>query len=307
LCGWYKIGFSSLERSISVVACKPTACGNGFNNAPDCNTCYAANYFDSNTSVQACVGCPAKSYCTGGLDYPRPCPAGNYCAPYRNVPERCPIKAYCQESVDKPTYCAEGYTSPAGSTDSDSCLVYPCINGATNIPSCNTCYTSNYFDNSISVCSACPAGSYCIGGIDQPKPCPKGSYCSYYSASPKRCPVNTYCGLSTQSPNYCLTGYSSPSGSSVASACTKDPCTNRAINFPDCNNCNPRNYFDSVVTPKACLPCPAGSYCVGGASVPQLINPASAAQNCESEDSNSCVTRLSACKIVQLARIVNPQ
>ena len=93
-----------------------------------------------NETLDACVGCPARSWCAGGATQPRPCSRGGFCLTNSSQPtpceagryqgdagatacKVCPFFAWCAAGSSAPTPCSSGTVGDAeGLKTQEDCL-----------------------------------------------------------------------------------------------------------------------------------------------------------------------------------------
>ena len=182
---------------------------------------------------QSCTPCPPSKYCVNGFV------AGNCSAGY-----------FCKFGQGSPV----PYVNVSAFADNYALFTYletinggPCTPGhycprGTSIPiSCpNKTVRAEPFGASVADCGVCPAGYTCQPGDPVPTPCERGKYCPV-SSLPIECPIGTF-----------------------------NPFTQKS-KLDECLNC-PAGYFCNAlgITNYNRWPCPAGSYCLVGATNPTL-------------------------------------
>lgn len=254
--------------------------------------CYIQGYYANQTGLSACVVCPKGFECTGGTIDPAPCPQGYYCAigsneRFKGVKqpcpegtlgartglseetqcEDCPGGKYCQLTAlknytgicDPGYYCRRRATRSAPTEDAahDPKWFGPCPTGGYYCPAGSVepqpCMPGRYAPNgqqqikSAEECTKCKAGSYCANGKQTTVtgPCADGYFC--LEGSPTSHPNSSYGGL-------CPAGYKCPSGSAWPEPCVQGT-------------------YQNSTGQKVCLSCPAGFFCAGNTTVPDICPP----------------------------------
>ena len=209
----------------------------------------------------------------------------------------CPDKYYCLDELP-PIPCPPGYISPTGSLTCTACTdgTYESANVCVNCPAGHYCPTpvsppypcpfGTYSAGSTVACSPCTAGSMCAMGSSSatqyacppgfkcetiqvdpddaailatwPLPCTPGEYSLAGTCTP--CTAGYYCPLGTQDPEQypCPPGHYCPLGSAIPLTC-------------DAGTYN--RLWKKSDKATECLDCPAGSYCVEGATNPYICPP----------------------------------
>jgi hypothetical protein len=200
-----------------------------------CTPCNIGYYSTAGSSN--CINCPAGTYgsttkltsaaCSGAIT----CPAGKYAVP-----------GATSNTLTNTSVCAScfaGLSSPAGSTSSSACT--QCVAGTystagTVCTNCPAGKSSSAGSTSSANCIDCIAGTYSTGngGSCLPLTCPVGKYALPGATSNTLTDANVCAS--------CSSGFSSPSGSTISSACTQ---------------CGAGKYSTAGT---ACTNCPAGTY-----------------------------------------------
>ena len=186
------------------------------------------------------------------LGFPPSCSAGLYGGQFTTVAQSsplcsglCPAGFTCGVATVTPVVCERGGYCPAGSP-----AARPCPSGRHG----NTAGLS-----SADQCIACPAGTSCGVGATDPMPCSPGTIAPNGSSA-----TCTPCSEGTYQPNagrtgcdVCGQGYYCPPGSSarIPASCNEGSFLPAGRAFADQSDCEP---------------CPIGSWCVGGKSVPKF-------------------------------------
>ena len=196
--------------------------------------------------MDACMPCPAGSWCAGGSTQPQPCSRGTYCPANVSVSTDCPAgrfgeelkltDANCSGICTRGHYCEEGSSTPL-----------PCEAG-------------RYHDSTLEVllskedCIPCEPGFSCPAGAAQPDGCAPGSFApNASSATCDRCPAGTYqsdeqataCEVCAQTA-WCAAGSSAPT-----------PCSNGTY-----------GNGTGLQSKGECLPCEMGYWCSAGVAIP---------------------------------------
>jgi len=160
---------------------------------------YTYNPLASRTSSDACLACPAGSFCSveGTSDYRAYlCPPGHYC-PYAKTrsPSPCPSGTYvgkpgaatleeclpcpegfaCPEATAWPQPCQNGTYCPAGSGSATECRPGTYCPALAREPSVSP---AAFYQpqRAADFYSHCPNGTYCIKGASAPTTCPAGHF-----------------------------------------------------------------------------------------------------------------------------------
>lgn len=239
------------------------------------------NSYQSGASIFSCAPCQAGFACvsTGmrAVDVSNICQKGYYCPAGSSSTTQypCPAGTYSDETgLSAQSSCAScppGYTCDVASQTADwiPCPAgYYCPLGTaagTAIPCPRGSYSPTTKRTSLADCLPCSAGSYCIGGQSQVSgACAPGYYCPTNSTSPttNACPAGTYTtSTSLSSSSSCSAtapGYYTDAGASVMVLCPAGRYSSVA---------NTAAASDGGLSP-FCQPCPAGSYCITGATGP---------------------------------------
>ncbi len=198
--------------------------------------------------------CTLGQYCPVGASMWMPCPAGKFCV-NATIAQDCSAGRWSNSTglivTSQCTECAAG--------------TYGSISGQTSA--------------AIACPFNCTSGQYCPAGSPSSSPCPAGSYCTN-SSTISQCPPGRWSGsnglVSATSCTLCVAGtYGNVAGqTSVGAAC---PFTCAAGTYGNTTG------QTSVVD--ACLPCPVGSYCIGGAN----ITACTSGQYCPANSSTSVI------------------
>ena len=232
--------------------------------------------------------CPAGSYCPIAAIAPIGCPKGTY----NPVAGRGSL-ADCLPTI--PGY----YTDTVGSTgySSNTCTAgYFCLSmssTATQYPCPPGTYSGNVAAASPLECVPCPSGSYCLSATAVPADCPQGFYCPTGTSKPEACPEGTYSSTTklfdSRSCLACLTGKfcyrrnqtaatddcdegffciggskrPEPTDSITGKACPRGGYCVAGTTSPA--SCPAGKYMaiEGAIAVTQCIPCPAGSYCLG--------------------------------------------
>ncbi|XP_043937062.1 neurogenic locus notch homolog protein 1-like [Protopterus annectens] len=252
-----------------------------------------------NKRVEDCLLCPEGAYCPPGTAKTPFCPEGTYRMEKGGKSledcQLCPSGYFCPRSATaNPKACGTGSFSVPGSVSCQPCLEgYYCSDEATS----ETVMLANMACPPGLICSgglknlpnhssgACPIGYYCLRGDIDPKPrlCPNGTYNDHLGLGSLSqctpCPSGKYCFSNGTEPQplveptgNCPDGYYCPEGTGLPFSY---PCglgnyrnSLKSERGDVCYPCPPGYYCDTLgmVSPKWC---PAGFYCVEGASSPQ--------------------------------------
>jgi len=248
-------------------ASAPVPCAAGTYNPMEqqssCLICDAGFYCPNQSTIWL-KDCPLGSYCPNGTYSPPFCPPGTYGAALRlrSVDEctTCPMGQYCQN---------QGMTAPSGPCSPG----FFCTGGAIlPTPPLAASYGG-----------PCPLGHWCPEGTSVPSPCPAGQYLPTMRESASDacldCPPGFACNQS---------GLGAPSSSCSAGYY----CTGKTINptpigvhgdicpvgtyCPEGSahpiGCSPGTY-QNLTGQSACLPCPAGFFCLGNDTMPGICPP----------------------------------
>ncbi|OAF72051.1 hypothetical protein A3Q56_00182 [Intoshia linei] len=190
--------------------------------------------------------CKPGHYCVVGSVNPIPCPIGSFSSSFglKTATEctDCTAGKYCE---------TKGLLVPTGSCEKG----YYCKIKASS-PSETKCSAKFYCPQGTTVEIDCPIGFFCPIGTAEPITCSPGMYCEIKSLSVVTglCDAGYYCtsGSSSKTPtgtngNICDKGFYCLAGSYIPVACP--PGTYQP-------NTNAKALSD-------CLPCTAGSYCIG--------------------------------------------
>ncbi|XP_060901721.1 signal peptide, CUB and EGF-like domain-containing protein 3 [Labrus mixtus] len=243
-------------------------------NETDIKLCPEGKYF----SHQICLECSPGHFCPGNVSAPHRCPVGTFnpytgrssisdCKPCfpglissedRVDCSLCPAGFTCDPTLGTLSLCPPGQHSPEGVLQCLTCPVdsictsgFPLKCGPGKEPSadqtvCNECSPGFYSTMCTIQCLQCPEGSYCPdSGMSQPLPCPPG-----WSSTP----AQTHCLSCNDTSSLC--------GEAVAPRCSQ-PVHRSSQTI----TCRPGTYKDTKEE-SACVGCPVGYYCVGGAAVP---------------------------------------
>ncbi|CAK9096936.1 Putative uncharacterized protein MYH16 (Myosin heavy chain 16 pseudogene) (myosin heavy polypeptide 5) [Durusdinium trenchii] len=259
----------------------------------------SAGTFAPDQGSASCVDCPAGYFCDGfNTTHAQRCPRGHYCPPKTGAaPPLCPQGTFgnhdglvAQESC---TIC------PAGSyCDADGLqeVSGPCDDGYICDPGSKTqfgggvqCIDHDFLPKD------CPAGYYCQYGRSYECPlgtynpvngsttqeaclaCEPGHWCHVPAIARQEdyaCPVGHYCHSSTAFPLPCPAGrYRDTAGARSVDDCLLCPPGHFC---PGDNQLGPFDnqgfleYWNASSGSSFSLPCPLGTYCVGGNLEPQL-------------------------------------
>ncbi|OQS01038.1 hypothetical protein ACHHYP_01968, partial [Achlya hypogyna] len=234
----------------------------------------------------SCDPCPLGRYCAGNTSNPSPCPQRFYCP--GGQPILCPNGTYgAQMGLEQAAQCSP---CPAGQFCTDGTITGPCASGY-------FCKFGNYQPNPLNYNQsllpwqqqsggACPIGYYCTQNTTDPLPCPGNSsrlspfgtqlYDCAACPAGKSCldgamTAGYYCPLA-QLPIPCPKGTYNPfvGGATVENclACTAGRYCNRTGSVNDTAFACPAGSF-CVTGATDAAPCPAGSYrpTTGGAAV----------------------------------------
>nr|KAF6427833.1 hypothetical protein HJG63_008321 [Rousettus aegyptiacus] len=245
----------------------------------DCEPCPAGMFCSSEGLSQPSGLCHPAHYCTGGAVSATPL-KHKVEAPGLSGNDICPPGFFCPWGTGVPVPCPPGsYSSAPGLSSEDQCQ--PCPPGH---------YCSRPGLSHALEAGLCDAGFICLGGSTVPSPsdgthgyrcppgfrCPPGAHselpCAPGTFSPASgadtclpCPAGTYCPkAATVKPTTCPKGHYCPAGTPSAL-----PCPEGAL--------NPRG---GALSPGACQPCPAGTYCPGEGNA-QPEGPCLAGYYCE--------------------------
>jgi len=270
--------------------------------APQGN-CSARYYCSANATVAVPTDgttgnvCPANYYCPIGSGSPVPCEPGTYTQTTLNeVCLPCTAGYYCSSGA-APISCPAGFYCPEGTGlvwQSCPAGTFSSATGLSNVTQCTQCTGGFYCDtqNLTAVSGPCDAGYFCRSGSDsqQPSgllvgdagPCPAGSYCLQQTSEPTPCPsgsFNNQTKLTLESQcQDCSPGYY---------------CETPGLTVPT-GQCNAgfycilsSNASSPSTTDATGGPCPAGSYCPTGSSLPI---PCAAGKYTDNEQQSSCLT-----------------
>lgn len=253
-------GYACFNQSTSSVG-RPCpagySCPGGSGNlvvAPESCRCSPQYYCPAMHTSMTCDACPSLYYCVGGTADKAPCTTqGYYCGPGQSsatangcvVPLSFGAGRYCPGGfpgsngsdymVGGTTHggilCPATYWCSGGMAPAVSCASIPSTAPGKYCPAGTTSSTG----------STCPSGNYCSGGIAQPLPCTctAGTYCAEGAISTTSC---TTCTAS----NYCTGGGALPLSCAA----------------PNGNAC-----VSGASSPLG-NPCPIGSTCAGGSTLP---------------------------------------
>ena len=280
--------------------------------ATDCVDCAAGYYCSAgaNTFTNPPVECPEGYYCPAGSlsGTTNPCPGGSYSSntglTANTECTACPAGSYCSAgSVAVTGLCSAGYWCPISSTlpTENSCpagtfsagtglktenectvctLGYTCDAAALTAPV--KCPAGTYgskagLDGTASnECTTCTMGSYCAEGVTEPTVCGKGMYSAagaMDAGSPicEKCPTGHYCAYEATAPF--ATG-----GSTDALACGAGFICDIAglVGVPE-------------VPYHPTYSCPAGYYCLAGATVGTACATGTYNPSSGKEDPSSCL------------------
>ena len=263
-----------------------------YSSSPTDNACPSGSYapFTNLTSADDCIGCPPGSICVSPAVSPTLCAAGTYTARMhtgdatQSTCLSCPAGYKCAEGATGPEECGSGYYS-GGNTDT-----------------CTLCDVGHYCASNTTTTAAmtaarCPAGLFCAAGMDaapdvQTHACPAGHYCLEATAAPADCSPGTYnprvaaesqaeC-VDCPAGHYCVGGEASVTGECDAghycgigsSSATDAACprgffriNTRGESLLACAPCLSGHYCNETALTSP-VTCPAGSYCVPGATEP---------------------------------------
>ncbi len=159
----------------------------------------------------------------------------------------------CPASLASGQSCQFGCQS--GLVNNDTRSVYTTCGGGTLIKTqqCIPCSLGNYAAGT--VCAPCPAGSTCANPVLLPEPCASGQFCPSGALVSAPCAIGQYC-----------------TNSSVTEACPAGSWSNRTglTSSSQCTQCIAGAYgslANQTSLAFACQPCPAGSFCGGGANI----------------------------------------
>ncbi|CAH1797039.1 unnamed protein product, partial [Owenia fusiformis] len=247
--------------------------------------CTAGYFCAGNASVSAPIDgitgdkCPVGLYCPEGSPQPITCEPGtftdtdtnsecllctpgHYCITGTN-PQDCPAGFYCPEGTGH-----VWQSCPAGTFSANV--------GLANSSQCTQCTTGFYCSetNATTVTGPCDPGFFCRSGSDAQQPtgltagdagvCPMGHYCEAQTGEPTACPPGTFnndTGLVNEaSCQQCLPGHY---------------CDVPGLSFPT-GLCDPGFYcfLGSNISNPTTIdatggPCPSGTFCLEGSSIPQ--------------------------------------
>ena len=202
--------------------------------------------------------CPRGHYCPEGSSSPTACTGGTYTEATGSdeivLCKECPAGFYCTSGTDSPSPCLPGTFNPlTGQDNADDCQ--PCTAGR----ACSTLALTQTNE-------LCSAGHFCPEGSDKSadpaNECPAGTFTDYHNLT-----VADECSI-------CPAGLACPSGTGGVStprlACAVGHFCPNGTQFPTQYPCAAGFYGNKTTLQRQeeCEVCPAGMYCVGGASVP---------------------------------------
>ncbi|GMH73236.1 hypothetical protein TL16_g06129 [Triparma laevis f. inornata] len=261
--------------SITPGTCPPATFTNVTGNTQinDCKNCLPGYICPTNGTVFPTILCPAGfvcpsgtamatiqctpgHYCPLGSGVELPCPAGTY----QNLHEKdfcasCPAEHYCPESTSTPIPCPAGSYCP---TSTQSATSYLCPSST---------FSNHTLLSSSTQCTPCTHGMACpTPGLTAPsQPCGPGHYCLRGADTifPTDGTTGNYCdpgyvclsAATTATPSDNITGYPAPPG------------TYSNLGASSEIGCAPGSY-NPTYGAQLCLPCPAGSTCVGNSTTP---------------------------------------
>ena len=279
-------------------------CSSPGQTAPTANC--SANYYCIGRATEATPTdnitgnvCPKGHYCpTGTGPVPVPCPEGQFQAvTAQSSCSQCLQGYYCVDGINE-VICPQGFYCPTGTGGAwPSCPAgeYGASTGYYQASQCMTCTGGSFCDvtNLTAPAGQCDPGYYCRSGSDTTQP----TGASLGDAGP--CPVGHYCEIGTQEPTPCPLGtFSNQTMLTAASECTPCLpgyyCDATGLTEP-VDLCSPGFYCtqgsNSSSPPVADAsggPCPVGTYCGNGTSVP-VDCPAGSFQTSEQQSScNQC-------------------
>lgn len=255
----------------------------------DCSTCPAGYACNGNTDTQV----PTSNTGLLGLSNPTPCQRGYYKdTDGTGTCTQCPAGYPCPFSRTSDPYlyiCQPGYYCPQGSV---SVTQNQCPPGT---------FSNRYGNRAATDCEICPRGFYCpaaSGGPYPPLPCSEGHYCpgaplsngsftsQYYGSSiyvgttrenEYPCPAGTYSSrtnlYSPDQCNNCPKGYWCAGGLNKWNGeCSPGHYCPEGSWSPTTYPCPAGTYSNEIglTSEDECLPCPEGSYCGEGFTVPVL-------------------------------------
>ncbi|KAL8273754.1 hypothetical protein Esti_002354 [Eimeria stiedai] len=214
--------------------------------APKARLCPAGTF--SLKGQAFCTSCSAGKYCyePGRKQDGEPCPEGHYCPEQTVAPKPCgPGTLQDEPGQQQCKACPKGYycSSYRASQTSGKCYAgNMCVSGATHPR-----FTDVVYDFETKKNGLCPTGHYCVEGALEPSPCPEGHYQDKPGAGACiECPKGKYCsGEGNKRPTGdCAAGYVCTGGAS-----------------------------SSTPSPKTGSVCPAGWFCLEGATHPAPCAP----------------------------------
>ena len=213
--------FAENERSELCEACgEGTYQGN--EGATACNDCAPGYTCPKGSVVQIPATCKEKNFLNNTLaatlddpmDACMPCPAGSWCAGGSTQPQQCSRGTFCPANASRPIECAAGrFGSTPGLTNascSGVCTLGHFCEAASSIP--QPCPSGRYHDPALYVlvseddCARCPRGVWCNSGVANP--CAPSTYNDREGASDLGaclpCPANSRSPLNSTSIDDCV-------------------------------------------------------------------------------------------------------
>ncbi|XP_070551431.1 multiple epidermal growth factor-like domains protein 6 [Ptychodera flava] len=274
----------------------------GLRSEDECLACTPGEYCPQYGMDVTAGNCSAKYYCRGNASTPTPtdgvtgdvCPVGHYCPAGSSDPIPCEPGTFTDTTLNEECLpCTPGHYCITGSNPQDCPAGYYCQEGTghvwqscplgtfssqtglANETMCTQCTAGFYCSqlNSTAETGPCDAGYYCRSGSDSQTPsslsrgdagiCPAGFYCQQGTGEPEPCPPSTFNNrtgiVGEEECQDCLEGhYCEISGLEYPTGLCEEGfyCTLGS------NSSRPS------ATSSSGGPCPPGTYCESGSSIP---------------------------------------
>jgi hypothetical protein len=302
--------YPGVQPTVSCTLAPPGFCPHTFpENGCSMNTgstsiipCYFGYYCPGGVGIL----CPAGQYCPGGnILSGLPCPPGRYCPIGSGVGIVCPITTY---SLGGSALCVPFSLGSCGTVDGITCNINSDYGSVNIIP----CPAGSYCPGNVGRIY-CPVGQYSTGGTITCTQTPDTFCGSLFNTNPPTCnpgigssgiiscPAGSYC-LQGVIGQYCPPGQYSTDGST---SCTPSP-IGTCVSINNQNTCN-RNVGSTGIIPCpfgfTCntqgtivgTRCPSGSYCQNGVQIPcppgtYSIGGAGSLSQCLTPTAGSCAS-----------------